>query len=94
MRKYVIENADGVILWVLLIIQELSVQVAKGFFTFKSLKERLAKFPMDLTEFCEQIVKDLNGKNDEDSIKIARKMLRLGKLFLKNHWQFMNCGKP
>ncbi|EXJ66664.1 uncharacterized protein A1O5_10335 [Cladophialophora psammophila CBS 110553] len=75
MRKYLIENADGVILWVLLVIQELSVQVAKGFFTFRSLKERLTKLPMDLTEFYEQMVKNLCDNNDADSIKTARKML-------------------
>lgn len=75
MRKYLIGNADGVILWVLLVIQELSVQVARGFFTFKTLKEKLTKLPMDLTEFYEQIVKNLNDNNDQETIKTARKML-------------------
>jgi hypothetical protein len=74
-KNYLVNNAKGVILWVCLMIGEAKVQVAKGFFSFHDLHERLRGLPIDLEEFYSCIVKDLEGKHDKNDIQRARSIL-------------------
>lgn len=72
-RAYLLEHAQGVILWVTLMISELKRCVENGMYTFKELQEQLLGLPLGLNNVYERIVGDLEQRhNDADRVKSRR----------------------
>ena len=76
-RDYLIRKAEGVILWVVLIIKELTRQVAKGYYTIRAIKERLESLPTDLKNMYWDIVGRLSQTHSREALVEARLMLVL-----------------
>ncbi len=76
-REYLIQNAEGVILWVVLIIKELTHQVAKGSYTIRELKKKLESLPTNLKNLYRDIVGKLSQTHSREALVEARLMLVL-----------------
>ena len=76
--EYLTRHADGVILWVVLILDKLLRHVEKGSHTKREIKEKLESLPMGLESIYEEIVVRLRGKHDEKGIAQGRLMLTWG----------------
>ncbi|MCJ1367017.1 hypothetical protein MMC16_006149 [Acarospora aff. strigata] len=74
-RAYLLKHAQGVILWVTLIITELKHHVEKGMYTFIELKELLFHLPLDLDTVYRRIIHDLEQKQDKAEQAKARRIL-------------------
>ncbi|MCJ1388247.1 hypothetical protein MMC18_001092 [Xylographa bjoerkii] len=74
-RDYMIANAEGVVLWVILVINDLKQQVSRGLYSFTELREHLQNLPTALDKFYVQIVKDLQQRHSSAEIEKARRIL-------------------
>lgn len=74
-RDYLLEHAQGVILWVTLMMSELKRHVEKGMYTFKELREQLLGLPLRLNNVYERIVEDLDQRHNEADRTKARRIL-------------------
>jgi hypothetical protein len=75
-REYLLKKAQGVILWVTLIIQDLLRHVEKGMFTFQELKRLLNGLPLELNGLYCRITRDLQlSSSDLDQMKARRILL-------------------
>ena len=75
--KYLVQNAEGVILWVVLIIKELTVQVANGCCTIRELNKKLESLPTNLQNVYRDIVGRLSQTHSPEALVEARLMLVL-----------------
>lgn len=70
-RSYLRDNADGVILWVTLVLGELEAYASTGMVTLKELEKRARSLPVELDKFYEYIVgRVTKGLSGEDLKKI------------------------
>jgi hypothetical protein len=76
-RKYLIANADGVILWVSLILSTLKSLVSSGIYTFLKLQDTLETLPIDLMGLYRDIIARVIGGHDKNRLYLARKALML-----------------
>ena len=74
-KVYLLEHAQGVILWVTLIISELKRHVEKGMYTFKELRKELLGLPLRLENVYERIVDDLEQRHNEADRAKSRRIL-------------------
>lgn len=74
-RAYLLKHAQGVILWVTLMMSELKRHVEKGMYTFKELREQLLGLPLRLNNVYERIVEDLEKRHNEADRTKARLIL-------------------
>ena len=77
MWEYLLRKAEGVILWVVLIIKELTHEVEKGYYTIKALKEKLESLPTDLKNMYWDIVGRLSQTHSREALVEARLMIVL-----------------
>ena len=76
MKEYLLENADGVILWVVLVLADLQDHAAGiGTFTMKEIQQRLLRTPPNLEETYHEMIQRLPGLKDETSVAEGRLML-------------------
>lgn len=76
--KYLIQSADGVILWVVLILGELLRYVEKGSHSRNEIKEKLEDLPTDLVSIYKEIVDTLQKGHNEKEMAQGRLMLTWG----------------
>lgn len=76
-RDYLLRNAEGVILWVVLMIKELTYQVAKGSYTISELKQKLESLPTNLKSMYRDMVGRLSKTHSTEAMVEARLMLVL-----------------
>lgn len=75
-RTYILKHAQGVILWVTLIMQDLIHHVQKGMFTFIELKELLLGLPLEIHGMYRRILYNLQKTNSyHDQVKARRIIL-------------------
>ncbi|KAH7370487.1 hypothetical protein BKA65DRAFT_471699 [Rhexocercosporidium sp. MPI-PUGE-AT-0058] len=75
-RTYIPKHAQGVILWVTLIMQDLIHRVQKGMFTFVELKELLLGLPLEIHGMYQRILFNLQKTNSYyDQVKARRILL-------------------
>ena len=74
-RKYLLNHADGVILWVVLVLAELKREVSNEFFSFQDLRAKLVRLPTRLDSLYSHIVERLCRKHDDTRIEKARRIL-------------------
>lgn len=74
-RSYLADNADGVILWVTVIIDTLSSLIENGEDSFAKLEKKLRSLPKDLSELYKQIVDDLCTRLSPEEVSETRKTL-------------------
>lgn len=76
MKTYLLENAEGVILWIVLIIEDLKDHAELlGSYTMNDMKARLLTLPRGLEATYTDIINKLHGLNDKQWIIEARSML-------------------
>jgi hypothetical protein len=61
-REYILEHAQGVILWVTLILKDLQQTAAGGMSTFTELESRLRSLPLQLNDLYFSIIQGLRAK--------------------------------
>jgi hypothetical protein len=76
-RAYLIEHANGVILWVTLIISDLEMYTSKGMFIFSELEQRLLTLPLELDELYAHILKGMQESLNQEEFSKARNTLML-----------------
>jgi len=74
-RFFLIENAQGVILWVTLVIASLKTYIESGVYTFPQLREKLTSLPTDLDALYRRISQDLLSRLDNVGRAKSRKAL-------------------
>ncbi|KAG4428205.1 hypothetical protein IFR05_016312 [Cadophora sp. M221] len=75
-RTYILKHAQGVILWVTLIMQDLIHHVQKGMFTFIELKELLLGLPLEIHGMYRRILYNIQKTNSyHDQVKARRIIL-------------------
>jgi hypothetical protein len=76
-REYLTANANGVILWVSLILSTLKSLVSSGIFTLLNLQDTLEALPIDLMDLYRHIIVSVIGDHDKNRLYLARKALML-----------------
>jgi ankyrin repeat protein/energy-coupling factor transporter ATP-binding protein EcfA2 len=56
-REYLLEHANGIILWVVLILKELTSLFLDGFWTLREIREMLSSLPRDLEQCYEEMIR-------------------------------------
>ncbi|KAH0559684.1 hypothetical protein GP486_003804 [Trichoglossum hirsutum] len=74
-KEYLLKNAAGVILWVTLVINNLTEFVGNGSYSMGEIRERLEAFPSDLGEIYGGIVDRLQRRHSRNEMAKARFML-------------------
>lgn len=74
-RDYVLENAQGVTLWVILILKELENIVQNGGFKLSQLRQKLLDLPTGLHELYQVIVKNIMASQQPNVSERGRKIL-------------------
>ncbi|KAH8774050.1 hypothetical protein BGZ57DRAFT_403716 [Hyaloscypha finlandica] len=75
MKCYLEEHAQGVILWVTVILAILKTEIESGVYTFRRLHEKMKDLPIDLASLYSNIIKDLASRLDNHGRNLARKAL-------------------
>lgn len=75
-KKYLVEAAEGVILWVVLVIDELYHHIRRGFWTLKEIRAKLFSLPKDLEATYSEIINMLKS-HSRDEVTRSRLMLML-----------------
>jgi hypothetical protein len=73
--KYILENAQGVVLWVKLIITVLETHIKRGLFTLPELEEKLVSLPLGVDTIYRHIAEDLRSKFGDDGLEKTRTTL-------------------
>jgi hypothetical protein len=76
-RKYMSKNAQGVFLWVTLILTDLQDQAAAGMSSFASLEARLLSLPVELNGLYERIAQEIFASLSEEDARTSRAALML-----------------
>ncbi|KAH8900963.1 hypothetical protein GQ53DRAFT_801351 [Thozetella sp. PMI_491] len=72
----IIEQSDGVMLWVLLVFDLLNMAVAReGFLSLAEIRERAKRMPSELDEFYTQFIQDLQQRRDKNGLTKVRHAL-------------------
>ncbi|KAK5165890.1 uncharacterized protein LTR77_008814 [Saxophila tyrrhenica] len=71
-----LHRADGVVLWVILVLQQL-LNLTKGPFTFRDLRAKLYGLPSELDELYERLVEDILKSHAGNPTSIKRSQLIL-----------------
>ncbi|KAK5652162.1 hypothetical protein OQA88_10804 [Cercophora sp. LCS_1] len=72
----IIERADGVMLWVILVFDSLSRMLAReGFLLLSEIRERAMQMPTGLNDFYSRFVQDLQTRLDENGLLKVRRVL-------------------
>lgn len=76
-RKYLSQNARGVILWVMTVLKELENRAREPLCTIKTIESELYRLPHELSKLYKKIAKDLqdNLSNSPDALVKARRAL-------------------
>jgi len=86
-RDYLIQNANGVILWVVLILKDLEQTFNTGFWSLKEIKEMLTRLPRDLEQwYVEMIRRIVQDTEREFQKRNYPKHQRLAKTKLMLSW--------
>ncbi|KAI0162502.1 hypothetical protein BJ166DRAFT_269833 [Pestalotiopsis sp. NC0098] len=72
MRQYLVDNADGVILWVNLSTQALADRVRRGFYNLKKLESELESLPQDLFDFYRLSLSELEHRYSPEDLSKTR----------------------
>jgi hypothetical protein len=76
LRTELLSRADGIILWVVLVLDTLLTTIQKEImFTFKELGEKVKCLPLDLNNLYKEFVRDLQATLDPSGFAKARKTL-------------------
>lgn len=76
-RSYLIDNAEGVILWVVLILDLLKSTIKRGPYTTPKLEKRLRTLPTKLDGLYTSIVEDLRSRLGDRELGKPRNVLML-----------------
>ncbi|KAK4918384.1 hypothetical protein LTR49_013776 [Elasticomyces elasticus] len=71
---FLLDKAQGVILWVLLVLRELS-KLATVLFTRRDIQQKLKDLPTELYALYARIVEDLQRENDAEQMRIGQRMI-------------------
>ncbi|KAK0649693.1 hypothetical protein B0T16DRAFT_136119 [Cercophora newfieldiana] len=72
----IIERADGVMLWVILVFDSLTRMVAReGFLRLSEIRERATQLPTGLDDFYTRFVDELQSRLDENGLLKVRRVL-------------------
>lgn len=74
-QQYLLENADGVILWVTVTIEAPKSLIGNGEDSFTKLEKKLHSLPKDLSELYRRIVDDLYRRLSSEEISETRRTL-------------------
>ena len=74
-RTHLLENADGVILWVELVLRELYKHVERGYFTPNEIRLKVQSLPTKLIPLYEDIMNRLRQSSSRESVLTARLIL-------------------
>lgn len=74
-RDYLLSSANGVILWVVVVLDLLHREVGKGYYSPKSLKSTANMLPRDLEGLYKEVIERLSRQGPEDWAPTARNML-------------------
>jgi Ankyrin repeats (3 copies) len=67
--EYLIEHANGVILWVVLIIKELRSLFLEGFWTLREVKQMVSSLPQDLEQCYEEMIARIMKAHEKNKLK-------------------------
>ncbi|KAH6476019.1 hypothetical protein HBI59_006010 [Parastagonospora nodorum] len=73
-RKFLLSNAEGVILWVTVCIATVRAMMGT-FYTWQAVRECLEALPTDLHDLYKRIVLDIHLRLDAQELKLARRIL-------------------
>ncbi|KAI0412862.1 hypothetical protein F5X98DRAFT_391379 [Xylaria grammica] len=73
--EYIAENANGVILWVKLVMDVLIGRARRGFYTLEMLESDLEALPRDLVDFYRFAVSELEARFSLEELRITRSAL-------------------
>lgn len=76
-RSYLIDNAEGVILWVVLILDLLETTIKRGMYTTLELEKRLKTLPTELDGLYTFILEELRSRFGDQELTKSRKALML-----------------
>src|SRR2546423_2326791 len=74
-ERYIWRHADGVVLWVELILGELHLSIRKGYYSRKQISSKLESLPPTLEKLYADIVRRLGEGSDSYLLATARAML-------------------
>jgi hypothetical protein len=66
-KDYILQHANGIILWVVLIIKELRSLFLDGFWTLIEIKQMLSSLPRDLEQCYEEMIRRIMKGAERDS---------------------------
>ncbi|OQU97004.1 NACHT domain-containing protein [Cladophialophora immunda] len=75
MRKYIFQNAQGVVLWVKLIVTVLERRARQGLCSFSELELVLRKLPLEIDTMYRHMIQDLRDRLGEDGLRKTRDAL-------------------
>ncbi|KAJ2988073.1 hypothetical protein NUW58_g4165 [Xylaria curta] len=75
MREYLIENADGVILWVILATQALIGKIRSGFYSLELVESELKALPRGIIDFYKLTLRDLESRYSPQELERTRTAL-------------------
>ncbi|KAJ4986915.1 hypothetical protein SVAN01_07593 [Stagonosporopsis vannaccii] len=74
-KGYLLENAKGVVLWVISVLNILEATIRKTNFTFADLESKLKSIPVELSGLYEYHLEDLKQRFDSEELFRVRKVL-------------------
>ena len=74
-EKYLVDNAQGVILWVTLVFASLNTLVESGVYSLEDLEEKIYDLPTDLDHLYRQMIKNLTSRLGPKNLKVSKKAL-------------------
>ena len=74
-RRYLIKNANGVILWVITILKTLETRAREPMCDLERIERELYRLPVDLAKLYRRILEGLIDTLGEDSMEISRRAL-------------------
>lgn len=74
-KQYLLENAKGVVLWVISVLNILEATVRKTIYTFAELESKLKSIPVELSGLYEYYIEDLKERFDSDELLRVHRVL-------------------
>lgn len=74
-REFLVDNAQGVILWVTVTVATVKSIMGPTFYTWTEVRKVLEELPTDLTALYKRIVEDICRRLDSQQLEIARRIL-------------------
>lgn len=74
-KEHLFSNANGVILWVISVLNILEATIRKAMYTFAELDAKLKSIPLELSGLYEYYIDDLKQRYDREGLQKARRVL-------------------